>query len=713
MPLGQNDLIRARDIIGSMPEEQKVMFMQKYETLNEKDKEIVLSRVLESAPKEDLRSKGIVFATDDKDGGLGMGSNINPTRRQSAIGTAIQAVPGVAEGITAVTDFGSEYGKVVAKTLDAKYTLGATKYLLEQIDPEEAEKIFGEQETLIGKGFSAFGQLLGMGTGTGMKVASKVAGKAIPKLGAKGAIGLAGSASGDIAKRKVAVAFNKIARGALTGGIEGAIQINPFVKSQDNIKDQALVQAGQGIVGGASGAILTTAGVGLTRAGRSWKQMMRKSKTPSITKVIKTTKEGYDLSKQKIKTGLSKGKETISKLESRAKADVAGKIKLEQEYVENTLNQTTQLMNETVEALDDALVRESTSATTEIQSKLPEFYSRASATYGKRIDEISEALSKSNNKITIREINQFLDTAEQQLDEAFITSGPAKESIKSLRNKYAIKTIGTPSKFVSVKTGIKPTTLKSNIDDIVEFKDIYKDLKNVKNSMSIGGRTGTKIYSEADLGISIIDDSFGDIIAKRSEDFASLQKAYAPVARLKRKSNQFFKPFSPEFEKNRGIRAISDIAQNKGLKIDEENLIKAIESGTDFVEGIGPVTKNAIEVGEKLSKAKANVKTVVDGIKKVSAQKQQLLDEGLTKRLQMLTNRKDFITSNYQAQQELIETVFKKRMKDLGVRQELITNLTKDAGKFKKIRQIAVGGAIGASASYGAMKIIHSILGSK
>jgi len=688
MALNQNDLIRAKEIVSSMDEEQKVMFIQKYETLNEQDKETAITRLLEFSPQQDLRSKGIVFATDE--GGMGMGAGISPTHRQSAIGTAIQAIPGAKETIKNVTDFGSEYGKVVAKTLDARYTLGATKLILEQINPREAEKIFGEQETLIGKTASAGGQLWGMATGTGIKIAGKAAGKVVPKLGAKGAIGLAGAAPKEVAKRKAVVAFNKIARGALTGGIEGTVQINPFVESQENIKDQALVQAGQGAFGIVAGAVTSTAGIGLTRAGRSWKQMIRKSKTPAITKIIDKTKSTYEETSKFIKSKVKGAGERVSRLTSRAKTDVAGKIKLEKEYVDNTLNQTTKLMNETVEALDDALVRESASATTEIQSKLPEFYSKASSAYGQRIDEISEAIAKSNNKITNQEINQFLDVAEQQLDEAFITSGPARESIKMLREKYA-----------------------RDVVEEVPFKQIFNDLKNVTNSMSVGARSGTKIYSESDLGVSIVKDSFGDIIAKRSPEFAELQRSYAPVARLKRKSNQFFKPFSPEFEKNRGTKAIYDIAQNKGLKIDEENLIKAIEEGTDFIDGVGPITKDAIEIGERLSKAKANVKIVTDGIKKTSANKQQLLDEGLTNRLKMLTNREDFLVSNYQAQQEMIETVFNKRMKDLGVRQELISNLKKDAGRFKKMRQIAVGGAIGATASYGAMKIIHSILGSK
>lgn len=711
MALGQNDLIRARNIIGSMPEEQKVMFMQKYETLNEKDKEIALSRVLESAPKQDLRSKGIVFAADENDGGLGMGPNIKPWRRQSAIGTAIQAIPSVAEGIEKIVDFGSEYGKVVAKTLDARYTLGATQLLLRHIDPIEAEKIFGEQETLLGKGLSFIGQLWGIATGTGVKVSSAIATKAIPKLSTKGSIGLAGSVSGDIAKRKAAVLFNKIARDALTGGIESTIQI---VNVKDDIKDQAKTQAIQGALGYVGGGVLSLAGSGLTRSGRSWKQMMRKSKTPAITKVVDRTKEGYDVAKKTIKENLKNSEKTVSRLESRAKTTASEKINLNKEYVENTLNETTKAMNETVEYLNDALLKESLSATTSVQEKLPGFYSRASSAYGKRLEEISEAISKSDNKITRAEVNQFLDTAEKQLDDAFIVSGPARDSIKMLRDKYKPKMISELSKFRSAKTGERVgRAIKSSANDDIPFSTIYKDLKNVKNSMSIGGKTGTKIYSESDLGVSILDDAFGDIIAKRSPEFAELQRAYAPVARLKRKSNQFFKPFDPDYAKNRPIKAIFDIAENKGMKIDEENLIKAIESGTDFVEGIGPVTKNAIDIGEQLVKARENVKTVTNGIKLVGIQKQKLIDAGLTKRLQMLTNRKDFITSNYKAQEEMIEAVFKKRMKDLGVRQELITNLTKDAGRFKKIRQIAVGGAVGAGASYGAVKIIHSILGRK
>ena len=637
---------------------------------------------------------------------------LSPTGQSFPLGKALRGVPGALETAEATTQFGKETVKVLAKTVSAKYSGGLLEFAIRRMNKDEAEKIFGEQETTPGKIASFGGQLFGMATGVMQKGAKFAAGKIIPKLSkdvAAGGIGLIGAGDKAIRARKNAVALNKILRSSVEGGLFAGGQI---IDQKETGEEQLRQQAGQIPFGAAIGGLVEFAGQGFVKAGRAFKQWKRKATTPAVQKITESTKELKKVEKGGVVIKKEAQLRRIERLKERANIEKSQGIELEESYRSGVLKDTTDKMNEQIQLLDEGLQQEILRETDDIQNALPKLYKRTSDVYSDRLDEISEALAKNGDDITIGEVNKFADNAIKEMDDALITSGPAREGIQKLKDKYAIRSVGE-SQFIRGAAGEVTGSLKSNVDDVVPFRTIVDDIKNVKRSMSSGGRTGNKIFTQEDLGISILENNFGNSVAKRSKDFADLQKAYGPMARMKTKSNTIFHPFKADFEKNRAVSTLRNIAESKGTKVDEQNLIEAIEGGLDFAKGIGPITKESKRLGKELIAARNRVKPVIDAIRKSGESNVKSIDDRLTNRLNVLTAREDFINANYAAQEKLIDDVFTTRLKELGIKEAMIKNLKIDLNKFSKFKQIIVGGAVGAAASFGIVKILGLVFGGK
>lgn len=435
------------------------------------------------------------------------------------------------------------------------------------------------------------------------------------------------------------------------------------------------------------------------RAPKFFRKFLRRAKTPS-GKVLKaratdaaTAEQSLLKSRKDVK--ITKTEEQIAQAQAMAKEARV----LNAKYSEQVLDDTVKTMESNVKGLTAELKTAADTGALKIQKKLPKIYKENSDAYGRRLDEISKALIKDGEEITVGEIDDILTNTIKHLDEAGITGRP-RELIEKLVAKYSQKFISKGSKFNRASTG-QPAggSISSNVDDTVPFKELIQDMKGVSKVLSGGAKSGAKQFTQDDVAVAILKNNVGKYVKVRVPEFAKLQETYSPIIRSMRKSTASFKPFKGEFDTKTGSGLLERSALGKSDG-GEERLLAALEKTTEFSKGIGPVRAPINKVGRELQEAKEAIKPVTDAMKKGSLLRDQNIDKRLAFRMDKLAENKKFIEGTFKVKEEMIKVQLKARLKEIGLREDQVANLTADRAKrIKTLKMLGVVGTLALGAA--------------
>ena len=418
------------------------------------------------------------------------------------------------------------------------------------------------------------------------------------------------------------------------------------------------------------------------RAPRIVRKFLRRAKTPSgqvLTTRVKETSEAT-LSRLAKRKGVALNK--IEGEEKLANATAKEAVALNEKYSKQVLKQTKDTMDDNVTALTKELQIEAETGAARIQKELPRFYKENSKGYGQVLDDITDDLVKANEQITVGEVNNIIKNSIKEMDDALITEGGARNAVNALSDKYS---------------ALGP-------DDVIEFKAIVNDLRNVKSSITSGAKSGASRFTSEDLAASILDKNLGTHLKVRVPEFAKLQETYGPIMETMKKSNTIFKPFKGKYDTRQGANILKASGSGKFTQASpEEQLLQALEKGTPFSKGIGDVRVPITQKGKELFETKNAITGVVDDMKSGAILRKENIDKNLAIRLDKLGKSKDFINSTFARKEELIKQAVGSRLKQIGLREEQIKNLLTDKAKFQKL--LFKLGAVSA-AIYGAKRTI-------
>ena len=528
-----------------------------------------------------------------------------------------------------------------------------------------AEEIFPEQSTLGGKIQRFIGGAAGLMGGGAAKLATKAGSlfkgatqRFLPKTVEEG-VGLV-APKGMVTARRHALAV----RDAIKGGVEGGT----FGLTQQGLagEDSSQVQQGMGgFVLGSAGSLAGKAiGEGVTGARKFFRP--KRVERP-IDVVIKQTKSNID---EAIKKTNELKKETLT----------THKFSLQK-----NLQDTTKQFKDNVKVLDDALDSESELVAREVQKKLPELYRSNSVSYGQRLDEISDDLIQKGEQVVIRETDQLFNKTLADLDEALIDEGPARSAIEKLKGKYSIKETQEISKIIDPNTG-RPLITKSinNMDDPVVFKELVEDIKSVKKLLSSGAKSGTTRFSQEDIAVAVLNKNLGEILGPKVDGLTVLNESYAPIIRAMKTSNRLFKPFKGEFETKTATNLLKRFGLGEAER-GERELIRAIEQGSDFAPGVGPISSSVRQKGQELIAAKERIQPILNEMRRAGTSGKMNIEKGFADKLNDLRNSQKFVNSDFVQKEELIKGALADRLKTLGFRKKSIDDLLADKQKLKTL----------------------------
>lgn len=576
---------------------------------------------------------------------------------------------------------------------------GIPEFAVGKFAPELKERIFPEQITGPGKAIRFGAEAAGL-FGGGAAGAAKFVGGLIPKVA--GGIGLGGQIPRIISARKRAIALRNALRGAAEAGTFGATQITDIPGTEEGVTLGG--QAKQAGVGATLGLAFGAFAPGIRGAARAFKKFRTPTKTPSIRVVTERVKLTGKEVIEKIKIDREQALARINKQIPSVRAESKEALQLESKFAKEVLNETTDTLKNNVQVLNEQLQSTSEVASRTFQTKLPKFYRENSKAYGRVLDDITDDLIKKGDDITIAETDEILTNVIRDMDESLITEGAPRKAIESLQQKYSVKFTGQGSKFFRGSTG-QPVggAIKTNAEDAIPFKNLVSDLKTVKKSLSAGAKTGATRFTQEDVAISLLDKNLGEFLKGRVPEFQKLQSEYAPVIRAMKTSNRLFKPFKGEFETKTGTQLIKRLAKGE-TEAGEEALIRTIEQGTRFGKGIGRIAEAPGRVGEQLATAKQRINPILRQVRSENLLKQQGVDKKFAQQLQDLTRKKEFISADFTQKEIFIKEELSERLRELGQREDVISNLLKDKAKTGQVLRIllrvgfaagAVGGILG------------------
>lgn len=328
----------------------------------------------------------------------------------------------------------------------------------------------------------------------------------------------------------------------------------------------------------------------------------------SIPRKIRKFKSQRDLS---IRPGMDNysGRSNISietKMSNR-NSDIAFKAKKEIEDINNKTDKAINYINNNNNILEEDLGKSIRNGTIDYQNSLKTVHKNNSEIYGKSRDAIFDKMDKDGVVINRDEINQKLDHFESELLDDGITEGPIFNKIKLFRDKYGIKEDVITSKILGENQKPISEIVKTNGNDPIVLKEFHEDLKR------IGLKNRNKKWDRNDFLLSRLDYELSDILKGKSEAFRNLQEGYAPVIKLARKSDEIFKPYKGENYIDTGMNFLRKVSTKAGDPediIQNQSIIKQIESGAPGYTGTGNISGKSVNFGNQLESNKNNLSGV-------------------------------------------------------------------------------------------------------
>ena len=266
------------------------------------------------------------------------------------------------------------------------------------------------------------------------------------------------------------------------------------------------------------------------------------------------------------------------------KKEIAGKaMKTDRAYTTKLLEQTDDTLKQNIEVMKMDLQKSAEKGSLEFQNKLQGFIRENSRGYGKRLDEISGALSKKGENLTKGEMNNILMKTLQEAMEAELPVGRAQNVIQKL---------------VDIK--YSTTQFSKNFT----FAEIMNDIKMIRGALASGVRAGRAGFAPDEVIVSVLNKNWGDVIASRVPEFAKLNKSYTPVIQAMKKSHKVFKPYAGPLETKTGTEFLKKVGAKKA-EAGELRFLKQLEKGGEFAPGVGEISQPISKVGRQIKLTEA------------------------------------------------------------------------------------------------------------
>lgn len=490
---------------------------------------------------------------------------------------------------------------------------GLPKVIANKINPEFSKQMFPEQSAMGGKILRGTADLAGLVGGGAAKLGQSVSQRLIPQVVSN--IGLK-----DILAKRAAVGaidtfrrlklVRDVGRSALSGAIFGASQIFGDETSLSRQTSQAI---GSSLFGAATPIV----GAGLKGLVKGYKKFVSVPKRGALTRLSEATKS--------------------AKLVSRMKIDELRKS------ADREIRDTVKAINNNTIALQDELFNVAKKGAGDIQVTLKEFSRATSDAYGNHLDDITGSMIAKGKKITKGELNSFFDRVANRLDEVGALSPEARNLIDEAKDNLGVRIIGKSSKFISARTGERVGgALKSNSDDVVPFRTLVDHVKRI-NGLFSGQLKRTGQLNQGDIGVSVLRQEYGNLLGS---EYAKLNSEYAKAATALKRAYVIFKPGQKEFGVSSGVNTLRRLGTGK-IGEGERNVIEFLEQGTEIggkkIKGIGPVSNNLKNIGEKINASKNISREVKKKISTVRDERILAVKSVLEKRLMRLDNRKQIV----------------------------------------------------------------------
>lgn len=381
--------------------------------------------------------------------------------------------------------------------------------------------------------------------------------------------------------------------------------------------------------------------------------------------------------------------------------DISNIKQVNKDELTSLMRQTKEFKNKYSQAIDESravlkdnlknlsldLQKAAETGAVAFQERLPEFFSNNSEAYGTRLDEISDALSNKNQGITRQDVFDLINNTQKDMNEALIPEGSATQAIDLLKQKYQPQMISKLSKFNSQATGEKAGTLESNAKEIINFKELLQDLRNVKSTISSQAKSGGR-FSQEDLAVKFLDNNLGNYVKDFSPEFAQLQKDYAPVINVMKESNKIFKPYKGELNTKTGTEFLKRAAMGK-LEAGEQRTLEAVQKGNQFSQGVGNVSDPVLEIGQKIKEEVS--KSPMDRLRK-SMNDELIKLENKKNQLKDLTNS---TVIQKRGEIEARQKILQNRLESLNLRRTRAIQLLANKKAAERVRNaLLIGGSV-------------------
>lgn len=350
-------------------------------------------------------------------------------------------------------------------------------------------------------------------------------------------------------------------------------------------------------------------------------------------------------------------------------------IKKTQDASNSAIQQSKIVLKDNLSKFKEDLQGVAEKKAVDFQNKLPELFEANGEAYGSARDAGIAKMQADGKGITFNEVSNAIAEAKKEIQAALVPSdAPAMKVIGQLEEKYSPKMVGSQSGILDANGKPIIKELPNTGNDFVDAAELIQDLRNVKSTLSSGAKAGRTGFNQEDLAVGFLNHSLGDIIKTRVPGFAKLQSDYTPVIRAMKEAHKIFKPNQGEFNTSTATNFLKKAGTGK-LEAGQERMLNALEQGSGFAPGVGPLSQEVKIIG-------ARIKQAQDGM--AALEKQKLNIKGLTES-QILKN-----TAAIEARKSLLQ----KRLDSLQSRSQNITRLEANKNVADKIKKALFGKAI-------------------
>jgi hypothetical protein len=435
---------------------------------------------------------------------------------------------------------------------------------------------------------------------------------------------------------------SKILRGAGVGALGGAA----YTPTENIVGiPQRSFQAG---VGALTGGILTGASEGIQEGVKYLRKLKYPEKLPASTRV--------SILQQKARQFYGKPIEEAKIKQTQLNWDKVDTRRI----INDELRNTDILMNQSISKIDDEIAEAAEKGSLAFQEKLPEFFKSNSKAYAKRLDEISEALSKSKNtRLRQGDAFQIIQKTLQDADANNLNYGYPYQRLLELAEKYNVAS-------------------ENDMVRLIDFKQFKQDIGSIWKTISREAKYGK--FNSEDVVAAILSNNWGKWVSQYAPELQKLNDSYRPIILAMKQSARIFKPAEEGFAAETAEKFLKRLGSGK-LSGREKKMLSIIEQGTEFSSGVSEISKDIRQLGEK------RFATIAQQELKRANLKQQLSNKLNELELKIRENTQSII-ENRQA--------LENRLQSLGTRKEHILKLMANRNKGRMIRSaFLIGGAVG------------------